>query len=222
MPSSPRVICRAVRPLRRGVVVKMAPLSVSTDAGVPQRAKAAVKVSTTSGPVVISRAWLARAIREWSSSRLRISTSRPLARRQWVTSACHNWLEGRRRSVSSRIGVAGEHGWASVATEVMPDHVPLFVRVGPTDAPAAVVRAFKGRTARVLRQEFPHLRNHAKVLWSPSYFAASIGYVSESTVRRYIEHQWEAVWRRETVLRVPAAPDGASAHCAGGVCGSAS
>jgi putative transposase len=89
--------------------------------------------------------------------------------------------------------IADEHDWEIVAKEAMPDHVHLFVRVRPSDAPAAVVRAFKGRTARVLRQEFPHLRNHAQVLWSPSYFAASVGYVSESTVRRYIEHQWDAV-----------------------------
>ena len=41
--------------------------------------------------------------------------------------------------------------------------------------------------------EFPYLRRFAKVLWSPSYFAASVGYVSESTVRRDIEHQWDAV-----------------------------
>jgi len=65
--------------------------------------------------------------------------------------------------------------------------------VGPIDAPARVVRALKGRTARVLRQEFPHLCNHAKVLWSPSFFAASVGYVSESTVRRYIAHRRDAV-----------------------------
>src|ERR1700738_2569109 len=71
--------------------------------------------------------------------------------------------------------IAAEHGWQIVAREVMPDHVHLFVRVGPTDAPAAVVRAFKGRTARVLRQEFPHLRGLAKVLWSPSYLAAPGG-----------------------------------------------
>jgi putative transposase len=89
--------------------------------------------------------------------------------------------------------IADEHGWQIVAKEVMPDHVHLFVRVGPTDAAAQVVRAFKGRTARILRQEFPYLRNRAKVLWSPAYFAASVGYVSESTVRRYIEHQWDAV-----------------------------
>jgi REP-associated tyrosine transposase len=89
--------------------------------------------------------------------------------------------------------LAAEHGWQIVAHEVLPDHVHLFLRVGPTDAPAAVVRAFKGRTARVLRAEFPHLRRFAKVLWSPAYFAASVGYVSETTVRRYIEHQWDAV-----------------------------
>jgi putative transposase len=89
--------------------------------------------------------------------------------------------------------IADEHGRQIVAKEVMPDHVHLFVRVWPSGAPAAVVRAFKGRTARVLHQELPHLRNHTKVLWSPSYFAVSVGYVSESTVRRYIEHQWDAV-----------------------------
>lgn len=89
--------------------------------------------------------------------------------------------------------IADEHDWQVVAHDVMPDHVHLFVRVGPTEAPAAVVRAFKGRAARVLRQEFPHLRNFAKVLWSPAYFAALVGYASETTVRRYIEHQWDAV-----------------------------
>jgi putative transposase len=45
----------------------------------------------------------------------------------------------------------------------------------------------------VLRAEFAYLCRFAKVLWSPSYFAASVGYVLESTVRRYIEHQWDAV-----------------------------
>jgi putative transposase len=89
--------------------------------------------------------------------------------------------------------IAGEHNWAIVAKQVMPDHVHLFVRVGPTDAPAQVVRAFKGRTAGVLRAELPYLRRFAKVLWSPSYLVAWVGYVWESTVRRSIEHQWDAV-----------------------------
>jgi putative transposase len=45
----------------------------------------------------------------------------------------------------------------------------------------------------VLREGFPCVRRRAKVWWSPWYFAASVGYVWESTVRRYIEHRWDAV-----------------------------
>ncbi|MBU8839054.1 IS200/IS605 family transposase [Mycolicibacterium goodii] len=110
--------------------------------------------------------------------------------------------EYRRRVLAGRVAdrcaellsqVAAERGWEIVTCEVMPDHVHLFVRVGPTDAPAEVVRAFKARTARVLRAEFPYLHRLTKVLWSPSYFAAPVGYVSESTLRRYVEHQWDAV-----------------------------
>jgi len=89
--------------------------------------------------------------------------------------------------------IAAERSWQIVAKEVMPDHVQLFARVCVSDAAAQLLRAFKGRTAQVLRAEFDCLRNHAKVLWSPSHFAASVGYVSEATVRRYIEHQWDAV-----------------------------
>ncbi len=73
--------------------------------------------------------------------------------------------------------IADEYAWQIVAKEVMPDYVRLFVRVGPTDAPAAVVCAFEGCTVRVLHQEFSHLRDHAKVLGLPSYVADSVGYV---------------------------------------------
>jgi putative transposase len=91
------------------------------------------------------------------------------------------------------VEIADERGRQVVAREGMADHVHLFVRVGPADAPASVVGAFTGRTARVLRAECPQLPNFAKVLWSPSYVAASVGYVSERMVRRDLEHQCDAV-----------------------------
>jgi REP-associated tyrosine transposase len=105
----------------------------------------------------------------------------------WCPKYPHRILGGR---VAAR---SGELLDQIVAKEVMPDHVHLVVRVGPIDAPAAVVPAFKGRTARVLCAEFPYLRNRAKVLWSPLYFAASVGYVSESAVHRCVGHQWDGV-----------------------------
>jgi len=47
----------------------------------------------------------------------------------------------------------------------------------------------KGFTSRVLRAEFPHLRSRLPTLWSKSYFVASVGRVSEATIRRYIAEQ---------------------------------
>jgi putative transposase len=80
-----------------------------------------------------------------------------------------------------------------VAKEVMSEHVHLFGRVGLADAPVSVVRAFTGRTARVLRAEFRYLRRLEMVVWSPSYLAASADDVWESTVRGDVEPRWDAV-----------------------------
>jgi putative transposase len=85
--------------------------------------------------------------------------------------------------------IADEHGMTIHVTEVMPDHVHLFVEADPTLCVAEIVNRFKGRTSRLLRQEFPFLRSRLPSLWSRSYFAASVGAVSEATIRRYIEAQ---------------------------------
>lgn len=85
--------------------------------------------------------------------------------------------------------VAAEHGMTIHAIEVMPDHVHLFVESDPTLCVAEIVNRFKGRTSRALRLEFPSLRSRLPTLWSRSYFAATVGAVSEATIRRYIESQ---------------------------------
>ncbi len=85
--------------------------------------------------------------------------------------------------------VATEHGMTIHAMEVMQDHVHLFVEADPTLCVAEIVNRLKGRTSRILRQEFPSLRSRLPTLWSRSYFAATVGAVSEGTVRRYIEAQ---------------------------------
>ena len=49
--------------------------------------------------------------------------------------------------------------------------------------------ARKGYTAHELRARFPSLKTRLPSLWSRSYYAGSIGQVSDETVRRYIEAQ---------------------------------
>lgn len=73
--------------------------------------------------------------------------------------------------------------------EVMPDHVHMFVECDPTRSVAEIVNRFKGATSRFLREEFPHLRSRLPTLWSRSYYAGTVGHVSEATVRAYIESQ---------------------------------
>lgn len=84
---------------------------------------------------------------------------------------------------------AAELGMTVHALEIMPDHVHLFVESDPTLCVAEIVNRFKGFTSRVLRQEFHHLTTRLPTLWSRSYYAGTVGHVSEKTVKDYIESQ---------------------------------
>lgn len=84
---------------------------------------------------------------------------------------------------------ASELGMTIHTLEVMPDHVHLFVESDPTLCVAEIVNRLKGFTSRSLREEFPFLRSRLPTLWSRSYYAGSVGSVSEAVVRKYSEDQ---------------------------------
>jgi putative transposase len=71
---------------------------------------------------------------------------------------------------------------------LQPDHLHLFVSAPPSISVSQIVFRLKGYTARVLRQEFPHLRRPPS-MWTTAYFASTAGNLSEETIRRYIEAQ---------------------------------
>jgi putative transposase len=79
-----------------------------------------------------------------------------------------------------------EKGWDILALEVAPDHVHLFVGCKPSDPAHLVIKAFKGRSANLLRKEFPNLRK-MPCLWTGSYFVSTAGNISSDVVRKYIE-----------------------------------
>jgi putative transposase len=78
------------------------------------------------------------------------------------------------------------------ALEVMPDHVHLFVESDPTRCVAEIVNRFKGFTSNKLRKEFQTLRTRLPCLWSRSYYAGTVGAVSEASIKRYITGQKDA------------------------------
>lgn len=81
-----------------------------------------------------------------------------------------------------------ERGWEIVELAIQPDHLHLFVRVWPSVSAADVVKEVKGLTSHELRERYAVLRKLPS-LWTRSYFAATVGNVSNETVRAYIEAQ---------------------------------
>jgi putative transposase len=75
-----------------------------------------------------------------------------------------------------------------LALEVMPDHVHIFLSANPQWAPNQLIGRLKGKSARLLRQEFPALQRMPSV-WTRSYFISTAGNVSAATIERYIAEQ---------------------------------
>lgn len=73
--------------------------------------------------------------------------------------------------------------------EVMPDHIHLLVDVDPQFGVHNFIKRIKGRTSRILRQEFPHLTTKLPTLWTNSYFVSTVGGAPLAIVKKYIESQ---------------------------------
>ena len=87
------------------------------------------------------------------------------------------------------IGVIEERGGWLIELETMPDHVHLVVEVDPQFGIHKLVKAIKGRSSRVLREEFPWLKSKLPSLWTNSYFVATVGGAPLSMITRYVETQ---------------------------------
>ena len=105
------------------------------------------------------------------------------------------WIPKRRKSVlvgdvKARLSeildsVASDRDWIIKAKEIAPDHVHLLVEYDEQAPICEVVRAFKGRSSKLLRDEFPRLKKLPS-LWTKSYFYDTSGKVSTSRVMAYI------------------------------------
>lgn len=79
---------------------------------------------------------------------------------------------------------------------VMPNHVHLEVVMPPWMSVTVLIKKLKGTTARWLFKQKPELREQFDHhLWSPSYFARTVGNCSEETIKRYVETQWERPYK---------------------------
>ncbi|WP_454791059.1 IS200/IS605 family transposase [Mycolicibacterium lutetiense] len=104
----------------------------------------------------------------------------------------------RRKVIGGRLGkrlkeiiaeVVAEKGAWLIELETMPDHVHLLVEVDPQFGVHKLVKAVKGRSSRLLHDEFPGLKSRLPSLWTNSYFVSTVGGGPLSVIKRYIETQ---------------------------------
>jgi len=69
------------------------------------------------------------------------------------------------------------------------DHIHLFISASPTQAVHWIVQQLKEYTSRILRKEISIVRTRVPSLWTRSYYAETIGHISEKTILKYIEEQ---------------------------------
>jgi putative transposase len=82
-----------------------------------------------------------------------------------------------------------ERGATIIEVETMPDHTHPLVSVDPQFGIHRHVKQIKGRSSRLLRAEFPHLKSRIPTVWTNSYFVATVGGPTLDVVKRYVEDQ---------------------------------
>ena len=96
-------------------------------------------------------------------------------------------IDGRLRQIISEVCDETQSGL--IEMEVMPEHVHLLVECDPQYGINRLVRSIKGRSSRILRQEFPALKSRLPCLWTNSYFVATVGGAPLAVIKQYIENQ---------------------------------
>lgn len=85
--------------------------------------------------------------------------------------------------------IAEENGFDILDMEIMSDHVHILADCNPRFGVEHVVKLLKGKSSRILRDEFPELKRKLPTLWTRAAFISSVGAVSLSAVQQYIENQ---------------------------------
>jgi putative transposase len=111
----------------------------------------------------------------------------------WVTKYRKKYLEG---AIEKRLKqvckeVAKECAFEISEMECERDHIHLLVDVDPQFGIHKAVKRMKGRSSRILRQEFEILRQRLPTLWTNSYFVCTVGGAPIAAVKQYIESQKE-------------------------------
>ncbi|MDR2356683.1 MAG: IS200/IS605 family transposase [Oscillospiraceae bacterium] len=111
----------------------------------------------------------------------------------WTTKYRYKVLEGK---VAERVRELLRQGCEAnkitiIRGSVSKDHVHLLLSCPPVLSPSKIMQYLKGRSSKLLQEEFPELRKRywGQHLWAVGYFCRTVGAVTEEMIKAYIEDQ---------------------------------
>lgn len=111
----------------------------------------------------------------------------------WLTKYRYKILTGRIATRLRELLIQGctARGITIVEGSIGKDHVHMLISCSTNIAPSKIAQYLKGRSSRLLQDEFPDLKKRywGQHLWARGYFCATVGSVTKETVQRYIENQ---------------------------------
>lgn len=111
----------------------------------------------------------------------------------WVTKYRYHVLNG---NIAYRVRELMRQGCTARGVSILQgsvgkEHLHLLVSCPPSIAPSKLVQYLKGRSSRILQEQFPELQKKywRQHLWARGYFCATVGSVTEEMIRNYIANQ---------------------------------
>ena len=111
----------------------------------------------------------------------------------WIPKYRKRILKGK---VASRLAemfneCADMERWKIEELSIQPDHIHMLIQMRPDVSVSRMVNLFKGRSSKLIREEFPDLKEFlwGKSFWADGYFAETSGQISEARIREYIRNQ---------------------------------
>jgi len=86
-------------------------------------------------------------------------------------------------------GVCKERDSELVEIECDKNHVHMILSIDPQFGIHRLIKQIKGRSSRLLREEFSALRSAMPCMWTSSYFVSTVGGVTLEVVKKYVENQ---------------------------------
>lgn len=76
-----------------------------------------------------------------------------------------------------------------IEMETDKDHIHILIDIDPQFGVIKFIRLAKGRSSKLLRDEFQHLKTKLPTLWTNSSFISTVGGAPLEIVKQYIENQ---------------------------------